>query len=241
MSLGEQEPTIDTPDGPMAAFCAGPGETSAVPRPGIVLLMDAFGLTPHLRGVARRLAAEGHVVLAPDLYHREPGRRTFGYDDEDEAMQLMHRLDLAGGLERDLRAALAWLAARPGVRADRIGVAGFGLGGGVAFYAAIALSDQLAAAAGVYGIVPNAWLERVDEIRVPLLLLFGGLDPYVPLGRIAQIKLRLAEAGKDAEVVVYREADHGFFCDESDTYDAAAAQDAWRQVRDFFARVLSTP
>ena len=241
MRITDDETTIDTPDGPMSAFCATPDAPSSVPRPGVLLLMEAFGLTPHIRAVARRIAAEGYVVLAPDLYHREPGQRTFGYDEVEEAMQLMYRLDLAGGLERDLRAALAWLQARPGVRADRIGVTGFCLGGGVTFFCATALSDRIAAAAGFYGMVPNEWLERVDAIDVPLLLFFGGLDPFIPLGRVAQIGQRLAEAGKDARIELYREADHGFFCDERDSYDAAAAADSWRQLTEFFARHLQAP
>jgi len=230
---GEQaEVTIDTADGPMTAFVSAPADGTA--RPAVLLLMEAFGLTAHIRDVALRIAREGYVVLAPDLYHREPGQRTFSYDEVDEAMQAMHRLDLAGGLERDLRAALAALAARPDVRAERIGVTGFCLGGGVTFFCAVALSDLVAAAAGFYGMVPNEWLEKVDAIDVPLLLFFGGLDPFIPLGRVAQIKARLAEAGKDARIELYPEADHGFFCDERDSYDAPAAEDAWRKLTAFF-------
>jgi dienelactone hydrolase len=65
------------------------------------------------------------------------------------------------------------------------------------------------------------------------------MDPFIPLGRVAQIKTRLAEAGKDARIELYREADHGFFCDERDSYDAAAASDAWRQLTSFFREHLS--
>jgi carboxymethylenebutenolidase len=200
--------------------------------------MEASGVTPHLRDVARRIAAAGYVVLAPDLYHREPGPRTFGYDEAEEAMHAMYRLDLAHGLERDLRAAIAQLKAQPGVRADRVGVTGFCLGGGVTFFCAAALSNEIAAAAGFYGMVPNEWLERADAIRVPLLLFFGGLDQWIPLGRVAQIGRRLDEAGADARIELYREADHGFFCDERDSYDASAAADSWQKLIAFFARHL---
>lgn len=236
MQIADHATTIDTADGPMSAFVSAPDD--GVARPGVLLLMEAFGLTPHLRAVARRIAAEGYVVLAPDLYHREAGQRTFGYDEVDEAMQAMYRLDFAGGLERDLRAALGHLKARPDVRAERIGVTGFCLGGGVTFFCAVALSDRITAAAGFYGMVPNEWLERVDGIAVPLLLFFGGLDPFIPLGRVAQIKARLEEAGKDARIELYREADHGFFCDERESYDAEAASDAWQKLTEFFATHL---
>lgn len=237
----DTELVVDTPDGPMVAFCVAPAGSGERPRPGVLLLMEAFGVTAHLRDVARRIAGEGYVVLAPDLYHREPGQRTFGYDEVEEAMQAMYRLDLADGLERDLRAAVGWLKVHPSVRADRIGVTGFCLGGGVTFFCAAALSDEIAAAAGFYGMVPNEWLERADAIRVPLLLFFGGLDPWIPLGRVAQIKQRLDEAGADARIELYRDADHGFFCDERDSYDAAAAADSWQKLTAFFACHLHAP
>jgi dienelactone hydrolase len=240
MHVLDTEPILDTPDGPMHAFCCSPADPGDAPRPAVLLLMEAFGLTSHIRDVARRIAREGYVVLAPDLYHREPGQRTFGYEEVEDAMQLMYRLDLAGGLERDLRAALAWLKARPDVDGERIGVTGFCLGGGVTFFCAVTLSSEIAAAAGFYGMVPNEWLERVDAIEVPLLLFFGGLDPYIPLGRVAQIQQRLAEAGKDARIELYREADHGFFCDERDSYDAEAAADAWPKLTAFFAQHLQS-
>jgi len=237
MRIDEAEDVVTTPDGPMAAFaCAPAGDGTR--RAAVLLVMEAFGLTDHIRDVARRIAREGYVVLAPDLYHREAGRRTFGYDEVEDAMATMYRLDLKAGLERDLRAALGHLKERPDVCADRVGVTGFCLGGGVTFFAAVALSDEIAAAAGFYGMVPNEWLERADAIDVPLLLLFGGLDPFIPLGRVAQIQSRLAEAGKDAQIELYREADHGFFCDERESYDAAAATDAWQKLTAFFARHL---
>ena len=236
MHSDDAEVTIDTPDGPMTAFVCAPAGGGE--KPAVLLLMEAFGLTSHIRDVARRIAGEGYVVLAPDLYHREAGKRTFSYDEVEDAMAVMYRLDFTGGLERDLRAALAFLKARPDVRADRIGVTGFCLGGGVTFFCAVALSGEIAAAAGFYGMVPNEWLERVDAIEVPLLLFFGGLDPFIPLGRVAQIKQRLAEAGKNAQIEVYPEADHGFFCHERDSYEATAADDAWRKLVEFFGRHL---
>lgn len=232
MQSEHAEVTISTPDGPMTAFVCAPAD--AAPKPAVLLLMEAFGLTSHIRDVALRIANEGYVVLAPDLYHREPGQRTFSYDEVDEAMATMHRLDLGKAMADDLRAAIAHLKGRPDVRADRIGVTGFCLGGGLTFFAAVELSDEIAAAAGFYGMVLNQWIEAAAEIAVPLALFFGELDPFIPLGRVAQIKSRLAELGKDACVTVYPQAEHGFFCDERDSYDRAAAEDSWRELTAFF-------
>lgn len=238
MELESSGVVIDVAGSAMDAFVCAPADPA--PKPGVLLLMEAFGLTSHIREVARRIAGEGYVVLAPDLYHREPGQRTFGYDEVDEGMAAMYRLDFAdgGAVESDLRAALAFLERRADVAAGRIGVTGFCLGGGLAFLAAVRLSDRIAAAAGFYGMVPNAWLEAAERIDVPLLLLFGGLDPFIPLGRVAQIQSLLARLGKDARIEVYREADHGFFCDESESYDRAAAEEAWRELTGFFRNHL---
>ena len=69
MRIEQTDVMISTPDGQMPAFLCVPAETG--PKPAVFLLMEAFGVTPHIRDVAVRIANEGYVVLAPDLYHRE--------------------------------------------------------------------------------------------------------------------------------------------------------------------------
>jgi carboxymethylenebutenolidase len=104
---------------------AGPGR-----KPAVLLLMEAFGLTQHIRDVAARIAQEGYVVLAPDLYYRELPNNKFGYDELESAMAMMYRLDCGKPMEDDLQAALALVKSRPDVYPDRVGVTGFCLGGG---------------------------------------------------------------------------------------------------------------
>ncbi|HSM83571.1 MAG TPA: dienelactone hydrolase family protein, partial [Nodosilinea sp.] len=77
-SIEQAQVTVVTPAGPMPAFLCKPAQAGRFPA--ILLLMEAFGLTAHIRDVATRLAKEGYVVLAPDLYYRESRDRTFGYD-----------------------------------------------------------------------------------------------------------------------------------------------------------------
>ncbi len=222
--------TVATPDGPMPAFLCNPAQSGRFPA--VLLLMEAFGLTAHIRDVAARLAKEGYVVLAPDLYYRERSNLTFDYDQVAAAMAMMGQLDFGPPIEADLRAAIAYLQSRPDT--DRIGVTGFCLGGGLSFLAACRFSAEIAAAAPFYGMVLDEWIEAVQDISVPMLLFFGGQDSFIGDDRVQQIETRFGQLGKDCTVQVYTDANHGFFCHERESYHAAAASHAWQTLMDFF-------
>ncbi|MCX7595842.1 MAG: dienelactone hydrolase family protein, partial [Fischerella sp.] len=122
MQIGQKEAIVPTPNGQMPAFLYTPTEDAQ--KPAIILLMEAFGLTPHIRDVAARIAKEGYVVLAPDLYYRELPNNKFGYDEVEQAMAMMYRLDLKS-VEEDIRAALAHVKSRSDVFPSKVGVTGF--------------------------------------------------------------------------------------------------------------------
>ena len=227
---------IPTAGGRMPAHLVAP--EGAGPFPAVVVLMEAFGLVPHIEAVAGRLAGEGYVALAPDLYHRAGAESRVGYDRLADAIALMQKLDDAEFLE-DMRACLDFLAARDDVREDRIGVTGFCMGGRLTFLTACALPERVAAAAPFYGGGIAGHLDRAPAIRCPLLLFFGGRDAFIPLEQVRAIEARLSELGKEHALELYPEAEHGFFCDERASYHPGAAADAWRKLTDFFARHLA--
>jgi carboxymethylenebutenolidase len=231
VQIEQTEVMILTPDGQMPACLCTPAERGR--KPAVILLMEAFGVTPHIRDVAARIANEGYVVLTPDLYYRELPHNKFGYDEVEQAMAMMYRLDL-GKFVEDIRAALAHVKAQPDVSPERIGVTGFCLGGGLTFLTACTLSAEIAAAAPFYGMVRDAWIEAVTYITVPVYLFFGGADPFIPLERVHQIESRFKELGKEYTVKVYPDADHGFFCHERSSYNRVAAEDSWREFTRFF-------
>ncbi|HSM81970.1 MAG TPA: dienelactone hydrolase family protein [Nodosilinea sp.] len=233
-SIEQAQVTVVTPAGPMPAFLCKPAQAGRFPA--VLLLMEAFGLTAHIRDVATRLAREGYVVLAPDLYYRESRDRTFGYDQVAAAMAQMGQLDFGPPMEADLKAAIAYLQARPDT--TRIGVTGFCLGGGLSFLTACRFSAEIAAAAPFYGMVLDEWIDAVEDIAVPMLLFFGGQDPFIGCDRIQQIEARFQQLGKDYTVQVYPEANHGFFCHERESYHAAAAAHAWQTLIAFFRQHL---
>lgn len=227
---------IATPDGQMPAILYTP--TVSTRRPAILLLMEAFGLTPHIKDIAIRLNHQGFVVLLPDLYYREPSTHTFDYDQVEQAMATMWRLDFGAPIEADLNAALTYLKSQPIVEPTQIGVMGFCLGGGLTFLTACRFSAEIAAAAAFYGMVLDEWIDSIKDITVPIHLFFGGADPFISSDRIHQIESRFKQLNKNYRLKVYPNADHGFFCDERASYNSGAAENAWYELMQFFYQYL---
>lgn len=236
MQIEQIEVAISTTDGQMPAFLAKPAEGDRLPA--ILLLMEAFGLTSHIREIAIRLANEGYVVLTPDLYYRELPHNKFGYDEVEQAMAMMWNLDFGQPMEADIGAALNYLKSCSQVHPDRIGVTGFCLGGGLTFFTACKFSGAIAAAAPFYGMVLDEWVDAIPNITVPMYLFFGGIDPFIPLERIHQIESRFEELGKEYTLKIYPEADHGFFCPERSSYNRVATEDSWKKLTQFLQKYL---
>lgn len=236
IDIEQVDVVIPTPDGEMPASLYQP--TDATSRPAVLLLMEAFGLTAHIRAVAERIAHEGYVVLAPDLYYRDLPHNRFGYDDVERAMAMMYRLDFGQPMEADLRAAVGFLNACPTVQPRQVGVTGFCLGGGLAFLTACRLSDEIAAVAPFYGMVLDEWIDAIEAITVPIYLFHGGIDPFISHERIQQIESRFKALEKEYQLKIYPDAKHGFFCHERSSYHPVAAADAWQELVHFLHRHL---
>ena len=239
---GEMVP-VKASDGTMTGYFSRPEGSG--PFPGVLVIMEAFGLNQHIKGVADRIAREGYLALAPDLYYRSPDG-VAGYDDLPKALQLMGGLSDAK-IVADLRAAHGWLQAQPGIRGDRIGVTGFCMGGRASFMAACHLPVQAAAPFYGGGIgrsfqtnerTPHPPLDDAAGIGCPMLVFYGDKDGFIPLDEVELVKGRLQQLGKRAEVIVYPGAEHGFFCDERPSYHAPAAQDSWKRMLKLFDEAL---
>ncbi|MEE2678396.1 MAG: dienelactone hydrolase family protein [Myxococcota bacterium] len=216
------------------------------PHPAVLVFMEIFGINAHIRDVTERVAREGYVALAPDFFHRTGPGVEYGYDEDGMAqgMQLLGAL-VANEMVADVNTALAYLRGRDDVRDDKIGAMGFCIGGHMTYLAAC--ETNLAAAASFYGggiAAPqgpggqDATLGRTEKIRGRILCLFGDRDGFIPLDEVDAIRAALEQAGTDHEVVVYPDCDHGFFCDQRESYVESAATDAWERVKDLFARQL---
>ena len=226
---------VSAADGDMPALLARP--TAAGKHPAVVVVMEAFGLNDHIKDVAKRLAAEGYVVLAPDIYYREPNN-VVGYDQLPDALRLMSSLR-DDKIVADMAAAVTYLQSQDFVRGDRIGVTGFCMGGRISFLTACK-NAAIKAAAPFYGGGIGGLLDQAPKVTCPMLLFFGDQDAFIPTDEVENIKSTLAKLKKSAEVVVYPGAPHGFFCNERDSYRPDAAQNAWERLKTFFAKHLKS-
>jgi carboxymethylenebutenolidase len=222
---------IEVPGG-MPALLARP---EGGPGAAVLVIQEAFGLNNHIRDVARRVAAEGYVALAPDLYWRGGKGRTVAYDDLGEAIRIMQTLK-DPEIVTDVGNAIAYLEKQASVRADRIGITGFCMGGRVSYLAACELPDKIRAAVPFYG--GGIPIEKTPKLKAPVLAFFGEKDGFIPLSFVEQLRNEAEKQKKQVEIVVYPGADHGFFCNERSSYNPAAAADAWERLKKFFATHL---
>lgn len=200
-------------------------------RPGIIVIQEWWGLVPQIEHVADRLAAEGFVALAPDLYH---GRSTTSPDQAGK-MMLALRIDEA---ERDLAGAIDYLVAQPDVSAKAVGTIGFCMGGALSLFAA-SKNPEVGACVVFYGGHPAVEAD-LSALQAPVLGLYAGRDTFVSPLVVKTLDEELTRLGKRHEFHTYPGADHAFFNDERpDVYDPAAAADAWSRTIAFFRRELS--
>lgn len=230
---------LSTADGKMDAYVAQPKEGGSYP--GIVVIQEAFGVNAHIKKVTERIAAEGYVAIAPDIYHRET-ERIIPYAEMPKAIAALQRVVDSKAME-DVGAAIAHLKSQPNLRGNAIGVIGFCMGGRLTYLAAAHHANDVKCAVPFYGggipMGNPSPLSRTKEIKCPLLLFFGGRDQLIPKEHVEQIKSALVESNKVFTAEVYDSAGHGFFCDDRPaSYNEAAAKDAWEKTKAFFAQHL---
>lgn len=214
----------------MAAFVARPDDRDT--HPGLIVVQEAFGVNNHIRAVTRRFAEAGYVAISPDMFHRTAPGFESGYQDIGPALKEMQAMT-ESGMDQDLKAAYDWLRGQSGVVADRVGAIGYCMGGRAAFLANSAL--PLKAAVSYYGGgIAQTLLGRAGQLSGPMLLFWGGRDQHISVADTRAIADALRAAKKPFVDVMFSSADHGFFCDERASYDAAAASQAWALTQAFF-------
>ena len=221
---------IDITPGFAGYLALPPGGTG----PGLVLWQEIFGVNEHIRTVAQQYALDGFVVLAPDTFWRQAPRVELGYvgADRDRAMTLMQGYGADDALA-DIHAAVSTLRARPEVSGG-VGSFGYCMGGRLAYLAAATAGVD--AAVAFYGGGIQTQLERAVAINCPLQFHYAEHDDHIALDAVERV--RVAVAGKDAEVHVYPGAMHGFNCWARASYHAPSAALAHGRALAFLARCL---
>jgi len=215
---------------PVTGWLSWPAGKSMMGMPALIVIHEWWGLNDNIRQAAERLAGEGYMTLAVDLYRGENAA------NPKDAMRLMNQLNDQGDAGREnLVAAYDYLANV--MQAERIGVIGWCLGGRWSLQAALQLPTQLAATVIYYGGVTDD-KKQLATLQMPILGLFAGDDPVVPPETVTAFRTALLELGKDADIHIYPEAKHAFANPSGQAYDPAAAEDAWGRTTRFLAEHL---
>ncbi|MEI7607226.1 MAG: dienelactone hydrolase family protein [Rhodospirillaceae bacterium] len=223
---------------PVPAYSARPAAGSNWPV--VLVVQEIFGVHEHIKDLCRRLARQGYLAVAPELFVRQGDPKTLP-DIPSIVQTIVPKVPDAQVLA-DLDAAADWAVARGG-DPGRIAATGFCWGGRIVWLYA-ARSARLKAGVAWYGrlagpVTDNAPRHPVDvaaELKAPVLGLYGGADPSIPADSIEAMRAALAAAGKEAEIVVYPEAPHGFNADYRPSYRKEPAEDGWRRLLDWLKR-----
>jgi carboxymethylenebutenolidase len=197
--------------------------------PTVLVVHENRGLNPHIEDIARRLALENFLVLAPDALFPLGGYP----GDEDKARELFAKLGQPKTQEDFVAAAQYALAQRESN--GKLGVVGFCYGGSMSNLLATRLPN-LAAAAPFYGGAPP--LDKVPAIKAEMLLHFAGNDERVN-SSWPPYEEALKKAGVKYRAYVYPDTQHGFNNDTTPRYDAEAAKLAWQRTLELFRRTLA--
>jgi carboxymethylenebutenolidase len=199
-----------------------------VPRAGLLVLQEIFGVTAHMRQVADEFAAEGYLALAPALFDRLKPGTELPYSGFAEALALMQQLAI-DDVAKDLAGSVATLRSLLPA-GSKVGVVGYCWGGAIADLAAC--RTDVEAAVSYYGRANVNWLNETP--RCPVLYHFGGKDPLIPPEVVAQIR----NGRPEAQAWVYPDAGHGFSCDERPEFHLASHTLALDRTLAFFAEHL---
>ena len=239
---------LAAPDGACDAYLTGAG---GEPRPGVLLLMDAYGLRPVVQELADRIAADGYVVLAPNLFYRAgtspvPPPPPAGDDAARAAAWAVIRPVMAQLTPERIAAdgsayldALAAVAA-PGPSA----LTGYCMGGRVGWWIAAAHPDRVAALAGFHvgGLVsddPASPHRAADRLRAEVYLGFADADASMPAEAILALAKALEAAGVRHRCEVYEGAAHGYTMADTPAFDAAARERHFAALHALLGRALA--
>jgi carboxymethylenebutenolidase len=196
--------------------------------PGVIIIHENRGLNPHTEEVARRMALEGFLAIAPNALSPVGGTP----DDADKARDLIGGLD-PGDTVSNFVAAAKYLKTHP-QSTGKVGVTGFCWGGGMTNQVAVNSAD-VQAAVPFYGRQPAS--EDVSKIKASMLIHYAGDDERINAG-IPEFEKALKKAGVEYEIYMYEGAQHAFFNDTSPRYNEAASKLAWKRTIDFFNKKL---
>ncbi|HTH27672.1 MAG TPA: dienelactone hydrolase family protein [Sphingobium sp.] len=208
------------------------------PLPVIIVVHEIFGVHQWIKDICRRLAHEGYMAVAPDLFARA-GDATKVADIPTLFQTIVAKTPDAQVLS-DIDRTAAWADGHGGA-AGKTGITGFCWGGRVVWLYA-AHSAALKAGVAYYGRLkgeqPIQPLQVAGKLKAPVLGQYGGRDHGIPLSDVEAMNKALGQAGGKSRITVYPEADHGFMADYRPSYNEQAAKASWAAMLDWFGKTL---
>jgi len=225
---------IPTADRKIPGYLARPAARGK--HPVVFVNSEIFGVHEWVKDICRRLAKAGYVALAPDFFVRagDPSKTT----DFKVIMDIV-KATPGDQVTSDTAASLKFLAAQPYADMKRMGVTGFCWGGGATWLCCERFGEFKAGVAWYGPLKPGGYprtapIELVKDLKAPVLGLYGGLDKGISAKDVDDMRAALKAAGKNDEIIVYPNADHGFLADYRSSYNAEAAADGWKKMLAFF-------
>jgi carboxymethylenebutenolidase len=234
LSVGEVK--IPVKDGSIPGYRAMPD--TGGPFPAVLVVQEVFGVHEHIKDICRRLAKAGYFAAAPALYAREGD--VAGMSDIKQIMQVVTKVP-ERQVASDLDATVAWAGSTGKADTSKLGITGFCWGGRqVWLYAAH--NPDVKAGVSWYGVLqrpktamtPDNPIDLVNRINAPVLGLYGGADPGIPIAQIDALRAALKAAGKPSEIIVYPDTPHGFNADYRPSYRPQQAKDGWKRMLAWF-------
>ena len=229
------EVTIDVNGFRMPAYRSAPAGKTGLPV--VLVVSEIFGVHEYIADVTRRLARQGYLAIAPELFVRQGDPSEYGEIARIQS-EIIAKVPDAQVMS-DLDACVAWAGAHGG-DLNRVAITGFCWGGRVAWLYA-AHQPRLKAAVAWYGrlvgaanaLTPQQPLDLVSQYKAPVLGLYGGADTGIPLDSVDRMKTALAQgspAARASEFVVYPDTPHAFHADYRPSYRQGPAEDGWKRL-----------
>ena len=241
--------SIPMPDGDARAFVFTP-DSGAGPWPAAILYMDAPAIRPAMFEMGERLAQAGYYVLLPDVFWRAGPYRPLdivkarGRDPDEVALfQKLRGSTDATRQMSDTRAYLDWLSKQPQAKADRVGVTGYCMGGGIALRAAGTFPNRIAVAASFHGgnlatDDDNSIHKLAPQMKAKILVAGADEDRSFDEAQCERLDAALKDAHLDAKVSIWKGMKHGWVPTDMPVHDAAGAERHWEELVDLFDEVL---
>jgi carboxymethylenebutenolidase len=231
------EVKIPVKDGEMPAYRAMPSKGG--PFPTVLVVQEIFGVHEHIKDICRRLAKQGYLAVAPELYARQGD-----VSKETDIQKLISTVVSKVPDEQvmsDLDATVAWAKKSGKGETSKLAVTGFCWGGRIVWLYA-AHNPDLKAGVAWYGrltgmtndLQPKYPLDLVEELKAPVLGLYGGADMGIPNDTVEKMQTALKEAKKPSEIKLYPDTPHGFHADYRPSYRQEQAEDGWKRMLAWF-------